>query len=204
MIDMNKERELFEEAYLSVGGKQRELEIEDGEYTNSKSQLGWELWQIKAKSQGDKVDESEVLKNVEIILERLTFHIFEDVMIWSNEAASKAFTRCVKKTVEDFKNGQLILSKGYPQLKHLEVDNVLNALNSALHQAQEHQDHLNAELDQLKETATPNQIINEVQSWIAVKSNQAMELDGEEFVVGANELAEFIEQLVNGNSGAVG
>ncbi len=31
-----------------------------------------------------------------------------------------------------------------------------------------------------------------------------MELDGEEFVVGANELAEFIEQLVNGNSGAVG
>ncbi|MDC4341579.1 hypothetical protein OHV34_07125 [Acinetobacter baumannii] len=204
MIDMNKERELFEEAYLSVGGKQRELEIEDGEYTNSKSLLGWELWQIKAKSQGDKVDESEVLKNVEIILERLTFHIFEDVMIWSNEAASKAFTRCVKKTVEDFKNGQLILSKGYPQLKHLEVDNVLNALNSALHQAQEHQDQLNAELDQLKETATPNQIINEVQSWIAVKSNQAMELDGEEFVVGANELAEFIEQLVNGNSGAVG
>lgn len=51
MIDMNKERELFEEAFLSVGGKQRELELEDGEYTNSKSLLGWELWQIKAKAQ---------------------------------------------------------------------------------------------------------------------------------------------------------
>lgn len=51
MIDMNKERELFEEAYLSVGGKQRELELEDGEYTNSKSLLGWELWQIKANAQ---------------------------------------------------------------------------------------------------------------------------------------------------------
>ncbi len=51
MIDMNKERELFEEAYLSVGGKQQELELEDGEYTNSKSLLGWELWQIKLKAQ---------------------------------------------------------------------------------------------------------------------------------------------------------
>jgi len=51
MIDMNKERELFEEAYLSVGGKQRELELEVGEYTNSKSLIGWELWQIKAKAQ---------------------------------------------------------------------------------------------------------------------------------------------------------
>ncbi|QNY29317.1 hypothetical protein IC763_05925 [Acinetobacter seifertii] len=44
------EREAFEEAYLSVGGKQRELELEDGEYTNSKSQLGWELWKA-AKAQ---------------------------------------------------------------------------------------------------------------------------------------------------------
>ncbi|MGN5754062.1 hypothetical protein ACNQO8_04060 [Acinetobacter calcoaceticus] len=202
MINMNKERELFEEAYLSVGGKQRELELEDGEYTNSKSLLGWELWQIKANSQVTKVDNSEDIKSVEIILERLTFHIFEEVMIWSNEAVSKAFTRCVKKTVEDFKNGQLILTKGYPQLKNLQVDNVLNALNSALNQAQEHQDNLNAELDQLKDTSIPNQIINEIQSWIAVKSNQAMELDGEEFVVGANELAEFIEQLVKGESGA--
>lgn len=45
------ERELFEEAFLSVGGKQRELELEDGEYTNSKSLIGWELWQIKLKAQ---------------------------------------------------------------------------------------------------------------------------------------------------------
>ncbi|VCX16001.1 hypothetical protein BANRA_00111 [Acinetobacter baumannii] len=51
MIDLNKERVAFEEAYLSVGGKQRELEFEGGEYTNSKSQLGWDLWQIKAKVQ---------------------------------------------------------------------------------------------------------------------------------------------------------
>lgn len=46
------------------------------------------------------------------------------------------------------------------------------------------------------------QLINEIQSWIAVHSTQAMELDGEEFVVGANELAEFIEQLVKSESGA--
>ncbi|AXX40836.1 hypothetical protein N4T36_07245 [Acinetobacter baumannii] len=51
MTDLDNERKAFEEAYLSVGGKQRDLELEDGEYTNSKSQLGWELWQIKAKVQ---------------------------------------------------------------------------------------------------------------------------------------------------------
>lgn len=50
MTDLNMEREAFEEAYLSIGGKQRDLELEYGEYTNSKAQLGWELWQ-KAKAQ---------------------------------------------------------------------------------------------------------------------------------------------------------
>lgn len=55
-----------------------------------------------------------------------------------------------------------------------------------------------------KAQAVPEQTINEIQSWIAVESIQAMELDGEEFVVGANELAEFIEQLVKSESGAEG
>lgn len=53
-----------------------------------------------------------------------------------------------------------------------------------------------------KAQAVPNPFINEIQSWVAVQSIQAMELDGEEFVVGANELAEFIEQLVKSESGA--
>ncbi|MEM9993364.1 MAG: hypothetical protein AAGE79_04410 [Acinetobacter pittii] len=53
-----------------------------------------------------------------------------------------------------------------------------------------------------KAQPVPEQLINEIQSWIAVQSNQAMELDGEEFVVGANELAEFIDQLVKSESGA--
>ena len=56
--------------------------------------------------------------------------------------------------------------------------------------------------EKVKSETVPNEIINEIQSWIAVKSNQAMELDGEEFVVGANELADFIDQLVKGESGA--
>ncbi|HFX6259861.1 TPA: hypothetical protein ACRREP_000874 [Acinetobacter baumannii] len=204
MTDSDNERKAFEEAYLSVGGKQRDLELEDGEYTNSKSQLGWELWQIKAKSQGVKVDESEVLKNVEIILERLTFHIFEDVMIWSNEGASTAFKRCVKKTIEEFKSGQLILTKGYPQLKPFQVDNVLNALNSALNQAQEHQDNLNKEIDSLKANTVPIQIINEIQSWIAVKSFAVEDAHPDLPIIDANELAEFIDKLVKGQLGAEG
>ncbi|EOX7543276.1 hypothetical protein ACULUM_001015 [Acinetobacter baumannii] len=53
-----------------------------------------------------------------------------------------------------------------------------------------------------KAQAVPNEIINEIQSWVAVQSIQAMELDGEAFVVGANELAEFIERLVKSESGA--
>ncbi len=92
----------------------------------------------------------ETVKNVEIILERLTFHIFEEVMIWSNEHASKAFTRCVNKTVEEFKSGKLVLTKGYPQLKCFQVDNVINGLHCALGQSQEHQDNLYAEITDLK------------------------------------------------------
>lgn len=53
-----------------------------------------------------------------------------------------------------------------------------------------------------KAQAVPNEIINEIQSWVAVQSIQAMELDGEAFVFGANELAEFIERLVKSESGA--
>ncbi len=62
--------------------------------------------------------------------------------------------------------------------------------------------HRDAELEKAKAQAVPEQTINEIQSWIAVQSTQAMELDGEEFVVGANELAEFIDQLVKSESGA--
>ncbi|MEX8075699.1 hypothetical protein AB7B71_06920 [Acinetobacter nosocomialis] len=58
--------------------------------------------------------------------------------------------------------------------------------------------------EKAKAQAVPEQTINEIQSWIAVQSTQAMELDGEEFVVGANELAEFIDQLVKSESGAEG
>lgn len=92
----------------------------------------------------------ETVKNVEIILERLTFHIFEEVMIWSNEHVSKAFTQCVNKTVEEFKSGKLVLTKGYPQLKCFQVDNVINGLHCALCQSQEHQDNLYAEITELK------------------------------------------------------
>lgn len=99
----------------------------------------------------EKPDHIETVNNVEVILERLTFHIFEEVLIWSNEHASKSFTRCVKKTVEEFKSGKLILTKGYPQLKCFQVDNVITGLNTALGQSQDHQDNLYAEIQGLKE-----------------------------------------------------
>lgn len=61
-------------------------------------------------------------------------------------------------------------------------------------------DRLRAGLEKAKAQAVPEQIADDIQSWIAVESIQAMELDGETFVVGANELAEFITQLVYGAS----
>ncbi|MFW1892120.1 hypothetical protein [Acinetobacter geminorum] len=56
-------------------------------------------------------------------------------------------------------------------------------------------------MEKAKAQAVPEQIAEDIQSWVAVVSIQAMELDGETFVVGANELAEFIEQLVKSESG---
>lgn len=38
----------FQECYLTAGGKQIELEKEDGAYTHSKSQMAWDIWQAKA------------------------------------------------------------------------------------------------------------------------------------------------------------
>ncbi|MDC4551835.1 hypothetical protein OW684_11625 [Acinetobacter baumannii] len=55
-----------------------------------------------------------------------------------------------------------------------------------------------------KAQAVPNQIINEIQAWIAKESFMSYEAFDGLFVVGANEIAEFIEQLVKSESGAEG
>ncbi len=103
MTDLNKEREAFEEAYLSVGGKQRELELEDGEYTNSKSLIGWDLWQIKAKAQA--VPDTHLLVPKEPV---------EDVVIWllcekdigdNLPQAEYFYKELVKKFVEASESG---------------------------------------------------------------------------------------------------
>ncbi|EKA72286.1 hypothetical protein [Acinetobacter baumannii] len=55
-----------------------------------------------------------------------------------------------------------------------------------------------------KAQAVPDQIINEIQAWIAKESFMSYEAFDGLFVVDANELAEFIEQLVKSESGAEG
>ncbi|MDC5481457.1 hypothetical protein OHW97_14925 [Acinetobacter baumannii] len=55
-----------------------------------------------------------------------------------------------------------------------------------------------------KAQAVPDQIINEIQAWIAKESFMSYEAFDGLFVVGANEIAEFIEQLVKSESGAEG
>lgn len=92
---------------------------------------------------------TETIKLVEAVLERLTFHAFEEAFIWSNENASRALTLCLKKTLKEFENGELVLSSSYPKLKHFSVDNVVTGLLTAINQAQEHQDNLNKEIDEL-------------------------------------------------------
>ncbi|MDA3528725.1 DUF551 domain-containing protein [Acinetobacter baumannii] len=92
----------------------------------------------------------ETMALVEAVLERLEFHAFEEVLIWSEEHASKALRRCLKNTLNEFKAGKLILTSSYPKLKHYSVDSVVNGLQTALTQAQEHQDNLNEQIDSLK------------------------------------------------------
>lgn len=48
----------------------------------------------------------------------------------------------------------------------------------------------------------PNEVINEIQSWVAVKSFSIEDAHPDLPIIDANELAEFIEQLVKGESGA--
>ncbi|HAV5770539.1 TPA: hypothetical protein JI173_09780 [Acinetobacter baumannii] len=55
-----------------------------------------------------------------------------------------------------------------------------------------------------KAQAVPDKIINEIQAWIAKESFMSYEAFDGLFVVDANELAEFIEQLVKNESGAEG
>ncbi|SSI88414.1 Uncharacterised protein [Acinetobacter baumannii] len=59
-------------------------------------------------------------------------------------------------------------------------------------------------LEKAKAQAVPDQIINEIQAWIAKESFMSYETFDGLFVVGANEIAEFIEQLVKSESGAEG
>ncbi|HHP0285700.1 hypothetical protein OHV84_18990 [Acinetobacter baumannii] len=58
--------------------------------------------------------------------------------------------------------------------------------------------------ERAKAQAVPDQIINEIQAWIAKESFMSYEAFDGLFVVGANEIAEFIEQLVKSESGAEG
>ncbi|XYS24190.1 hypothetical protein ACSUBZ_12905 [Acinetobacter baumannii] len=62
--------------------------------------------------------------------------------------------------------------------------------------------HRDAELEKAKAQAVPNEIINKIQSWVAVKSFAVEDAHPDLPIIDANELAEFIEQLVKSESGA--
>ncbi|UMO77907.1 hypothetical protein Cato_83 [Acinetobacter phage Cato] len=53
-----------------------------------------------------------------------------------------------------------------------------------------------------KAQAVPNEIINKIQSWVAVKSFAVEDAHPDLPIIDANELAEFIDQLVASESGA--
>ncbi|MCK0923704.1 hypothetical protein BFR80_006360 [Acinetobacter pittii] len=56
--------------------------------------------------------------------------------------------------------------------------------------------------ERAKSQMVPNEIINEIQSWVAVKSFSVEDAHLDLPIIDANELAEFIEQLVKGELGA--
>ena len=104
---------------------------------------------------------NETMNLVKAVLERLEFHAFEEVLIWSEKHASKALLRCLKKTLSEFENGHLVLTSSYPKLKHFSVDSVVRGLMTALDQAQEHQDNLNREIDELEDQLAKAQAVPE-------------------------------------------
>lgn len=108
--------------------------------------------------QKEKPEFNETIKLVEAVLERLTFHAFEEVLIWSNEHASRALNLCLKKTLKEFESGDLILTSGYPTLKHFSVDSIIKALSTALDQAQDYQCNLNKEIDRLENQLSKTQV----------------------------------------------
>ncbi|UQS93307.1 hypothetical protein Scipio_00078 [Acinetobacter phage Scipio] len=58
--------------------------------------------------------------------------------------------------------------------------------------------------EKAKAQAVPSEIINKIQSWVAVKSFAAEDAHPDLPIIDANELAEFIDQLVASESGAEG
>ncbi|MDC4567310.1 hypothetical protein NQ790_18005 [Acinetobacter baumannii] len=56
--------------------------------------------------------------------------------------------------------------------------------------------------EKAKLETVPNEVINEIQSWVAVKSFAVEDAHPDLPIIDANELAEFIDQLVKGESGA--
>ncbi|WP_240921577.1 hypothetical protein [Acinetobacter sp. SA01] len=108
-----------------------------------------------------KPEFTETINLVKAVLERLEFHAFEEVLIWSEEHASKALLRCLKKTLSEFENGHLVLTSSYPKLKHFSIDTVTSGLMTALDQAQERQDNLNREIDELKDQLAKAQAVPE-------------------------------------------
>ena len=72
----------------------------------------------------------------------------------------------MKKTLKEFENRELILTSSYPKLKHFSVDNVVRGLSTTLDQAQERQDNLNKEIDELSDQLAKAQAVPE---WISVE-----------------------------------
>ncbi|MGX4757142.1 hypothetical protein [Acinetobacter baumannii] len=58
--------------------------------------------------------------------------------------------------------------------------------------------------EKAKLETVPNKVIDEIQSWVAVKSFPVQDAHPDLPIIDANELAEFIEKLVKGQLGAEG
>ena len=123
---------------------------------------------------------NETKQLVEAVLERLTFHAFEEVLIWSNEHASRALTRCLKKTLEEFENGELVLTSSYPKLKNFSIDNVVKGLMTTIDQAQERQDNLNKEIEELTSQLAKSQTTPEGFVLVDQKHTEDWYLDDQE------------------------
>lgn len=104
--------------------------------------------------------------------------------------------------VGEFKNVEFVVNEHWPEGHYVGKTSHYEDQDDAHYLSQSWYSWIDRAKIEAKAQAVPNEIINKIQSWVAVKSFAVEDAHPDLPIIDANELAEFIEQLVKSESGA--